>query len=109
MFKTSESSSNKAGDALSVRVLSPEGVIWEGRAQAVSSVNSQGPFDLLPDHAHFISLIDNHPIQVATENEGLRDFTYSTAVIRLLDDIVTIYVDVAGHSEEKKKNIRDTA
>lgn len=79
---------------LSVQVFTPKGVVWEGEAQAISSVNSQGPFDLLPEHAHFISLIEHHPITVVTAS-GDQTFTFETAVIRLIDDRVTIYADIS--------------
>ena len=79
---------------LDVKVLSPQGVLWEGRAQAVSSVNSNGPFDLLPEHAHFVSLVERHPIAVISDTGAIQEFKYETAVIRLYDDVVTIFVDV---------------
>jgi F0F1-type ATP synthase epsilon subunit len=81
-------------EELRVQIFTPKGVVWEGKARAVSSVNSQGPFDLLPEHAHFISLIEHQPITVLMGN-GARTFTYKTAVIRLLDDNVTIYADIS--------------
>jgi F0F1-type ATP synthase epsilon subunit len=79
--------------SLHVQVFTPKGVIWEGEAQAVSSVNSQGPFDLLPEHAHFISLIEKHPITVLSA-AGEKRFDFNTAVVRLIDDQVTIYADI---------------
>jgi F-type H+-transporting ATPase subunit epsilon len=78
---------------LSVQILSPRGVVWQGKAQAISSENSQGPFDLLPEHAHFISMINNKPIVVVTNN-GEEKFTFETAVIRLIDNKVNIFVDI---------------
>ena len=76
-----------------MQVLTPKGIVWEGSAQAVSSVNSQGPFDLLPEHAHFISLIDMRPIDVVTDS-GTQTFKFEKAVIRLIDNNVTIYADI---------------
>ena len=79
---------------LRVQVLSPKGLQWEGEAQSVSSVNSQGPFDLLPQHAHFISLVKSQPIVLIDRNGKEYTLKYETAVVRLFDDIVTIYADV---------------
>ncbi len=84
----------RSKDALRVVVLSPKGVVWEGKALSVASANSQGPFDLLPQHAHFISLIQNEKINVLTEN-GIKAFQYKNAVIRVIDDTVTIFSDMA--------------
>ena len=84
---------DSGGSNLHVQVLTPKGVMWEGEAQAVSSVNSQGAFDLLPEHAHFISLIENKPITVLT-NAGEQTFNFETAVVRLINDKVTVYADI---------------
>lgn len=81
-------------ERLRVRILSPQGTVWEGEAESVSSVNSQGPFDLLPQHAHFISLIEHQPITIQTP-EGEKSFAFDTAVVRLFDDIVTVYADIS--------------
>lgn len=80
---------------LHVQVLSPKGLVWEGEARSVSSVNSQGPFDLLPQHAHFISLINKQPITVIDQNGVEQVLTYDTAVVRLFDDVVTVYADIS--------------
>ena len=82
------------GGVLHVQVLTPKGVVWEGGARSVSSVNSQGPFDLLPEHAHFISLVERQPITLIEGNGSERTLLYQTAVIRLFDGIVTIYADI---------------
>lgn len=82
------------GKTLHVQVLTPQGVTWEGEATAVSSENSEGPFDLLPEHAHFISLVEKKAITVATQPE-VKTFTFETAVIRLIDDKVTIYANIS--------------
>jgi F-type H+-transporting ATPase subunit epsilon len=83
------------GKTLHVQVLSPHGLIWEGEARSVSSTNSQGPFDLLPQHAHFISLIERQPITAVTTEGEVQVFTYQSAVVRLYDDIITIYADIS--------------
>jgi len=82
-----------ASDTLKVQILSAKGIIWEGTAESVSSVNSQGPFDLLPQHAHFVSLIEHTPITVVEAGKE-RSFTFTSAVVRLYDDVVTVYADI---------------
>ena len=84
----------KPQDSLRVQILSAKGTLWEGDARAVSSVNSQGPFDLLPEHAHFISLVENNQIVIHT-SDGQQRFTFETAVVRLIDNVVTVYVDIS--------------
>lgn len=80
-------------NALHVQVFTPKGITWEGDARSVSSANREGPFDLLPEHAHFISLVEKQPIVVGMP-EGNKEFNFETAVIRLIDNNVTIYADI---------------
>ncbi len=42
---------------LEVRILDPVNVIYQGLANSVSSTNAMGPFDILPFHSNFITLI----------------------------------------------------
>ena len=82
-------------DELSVKVESPASVIWEGKASAVSSVNSVGPFDILPDHANMITLVEGVPILVVTGGQE-RPFSFSRAVISVHENMVSIYADIGG-------------
>lgn len=42
---------------LQVTVKSPEKIYFQGEATAVSSINKEGPFDVLSYHTNFISII----------------------------------------------------
>ena len=55
-----------ADQILFVEIASPEKQIWEGNALSVSSVNSAGPFDILPMHANFITIVENQSININT-------------------------------------------
>src|SRR4051812_43538898 len=81
-------------DSFYVKIQTPEAVIWEGAAEAVTSRNSAGLFDILPEHANFITLIDHQPIEVVTL-QGSKEFTFQKAVLALQNNRVSIYADVA--------------
>ncbi len=78
---------------LHVRINSPDKVIWEGEAESVSSINSQGPFDVLPYHANFITIVENKPLRIKTEKEKV-EFTYQRAIIYIHSNTVSIYVNL---------------
>lgn len=80
-------------DRLTVRINSPEKFLWEGEAVSVSSVNSSGPFDILPLHANFISIVRDAPIRVNTGTE-VKEFSYSNAVIYAHSNAVSIYTNI---------------
>lgn len=78
---------------LTVFVKSTDSVIWEGEAESVSSVNSQGPFDVLPYHSNFISVIENHPIVVRVGREK-KEYSFPFSVIYAHSNTVDIYTNL---------------
>jgi len=79
---------------LSVRIASAEGVIWEGTANSVSSVNRDGPFDILPQHAQFITLVSNAPVIVRPVSGAAETFTFRSAVMHVYGNTVAVYVGI---------------
>ena len=80
-------------DTFTLRINSPEELIWEGEAVSVSSVNSQGPFDVLAFHANFISIIENQPIRVNTGRE-VKEYTFERSVLYVHSNKVYIYTHI---------------
>ncbi len=79
---------------LNVTVSSPDEVIWKGnKVQSVSSENSVGPFDILPEHSNFVTLIKNKPVIVRAK-EYKKTFSYKNSVILVRGANVEIYVDI---------------
>ena len=76
---------------LKVNVSSSEKIIWEGQAESVSSINSQGPFDILPYHAGFVTLIENDPIVIRPKGEKPLKFELKRSVLYVHNDVVSIY------------------
>lgn len=79
---------------LHVRIVSPRGVIFEGETKSVSSKNSVGNFDILPQHANFITIVENQPISVRKADETQEDFHFDLAIIYTRNNQVNIYTDI---------------
>jgi F-type H+-transporting ATPase subunit epsilon len=86
-------------EELQVTIQTPEAVIWEGKAQSVSSQNSAGVFDILPDHANMITLIDQKPIVVVT-SKGPQEFKFGRALISVEENKIHIYADIELKGEQ---------
>lgn len=86
-------------DKVYVRVASPEKIIWEGGAFAVSSKNSQGKFDILPHHANFLTIVEDQPIKISDKKKVLQEFRFPRALIYNRDNRVSIYT--LGSSEDR--------
>ena len=77
---------------INVRVASPEKVLWEGTAFAVSSTNSQGNFDILPHHASFLTIVEDQPIKISDKKKKvLQEFRFPRALIYNRNNRVSIY------------------
>ena len=79
--------------SLIVKILTPKETLFEGEAYAVSSTNSEGKFDILPEHANFITLIDKKPIEVLQMDKKKLTFNVSEAIIYCAGDKVTVYAE----------------
>ena len=81
---------------LHVKIISPKETIFDGEAFAVSSENSIGPFDILAEHANFITIIEGQPIVVRLpeKNKEPLTFNFPLAIIYNINNKVSIYTDI---------------
>ncbi len=95
-----------ANPTLHVRIISPQQLILDAEAQSVSSKNLQGSFDILPQHANFITLIENSPIVVrpASRQGGQKPlvFKFPLAIILTRENSVNIYTYIQSSVDKHK-------
>ena len=83
----------RAHDHLDVKVWSPFKVYFDGEARSVSGVNATGPFDVLPRHHNFITLLNAADLQLRT-SQGDVKIRISGGVMRVHKDVVTVFLEV---------------
>ena len=82
----------KKKDEIDIQVAGPEKVLWEGKAFAVSSRNSQGKFDVLPHHATFLTIVSDQPIKISDSGKKvLQEFRFPRALVYNRENKVSIY------------------
>lgn len=81
---------------LQVKVQNPRQILFNGEALSVSSADRKGKFDILPEHANFIALIDKKPIEIVQTNKEKITFNVNTAIVLNRNNIVTVFVDPQG-------------
>jgi F0F1-type ATP synthase epsilon subunit len=74
-------------------IMDRDHIVFEGMVVAVSSVNDKGPFDVLEQHAQFISLIKDVLKWQAVEGNW-QEMAVSTGIIRVFKDKVTVFLGV---------------
>ena len=78
---------------LHIRILTPEGTLHEGAAQAVFLPGTLSPFEVLPGHAPIISALSAGQIRVVA-GEELR-FEIRGGVVKVKDNDITACVETA--------------
>lgn len=79
--------------SLSVVIRDREGILLAGEVEAVSSYNIKGPFDILPLHANFISLI-NKNVKVVFKGGAERQLPVEQGVIRVKNNKVEVFLGI---------------
>lgn len=76
-----------------VKVYSPFQVFFDEEAYSVSGENKAGPFDILPHHHNFISLLNACELTVRAPL-GERKIRISGGVMHVKHDQVVVFLDV---------------
>lgn len=78
---------------LEVKLYSQFYTYFEGKAESVSAVNKTGPFDILPEHANFFTLLTEGVVRIMSRGEA-HEFTITRGVVQVADNNVKVFVDV---------------
>jgi len=80
-------------DVLHVEVRNPDKVVFSGNAVAVSSKNSVGPLDILPQHENFISLVTDK-ITIYQDKHQKQEIPNTSAIVKNKLNNVNIFLGV---------------
>ena len=76
-----------------VKVYAPFKVYFDGEAYSVSAVNDTGPFDILPHHHNFMTLLSPCVI-VVRGTHGDEQITIQRGIMHVKADQVIVFLDV---------------
>lgn len=82
-----------AGKDMHVKVYAPFKVYFDGRANSISAVNETGPFDILPKHHNFMTLLSSGAIVVRTNN-GEEKIDITRGIMHVKADEIIVFLDV---------------
>lgn len=80
--------------SMDVRVHSPFRVYYEGAAFSLSAENATGPFDILPQHHNFISLLSPCDLIIRTIQHSEQKIRISGGIMHVKADQVVVFLDV---------------
>jgi F0F1-type ATP synthase epsilon subunit len=76
-----------------IKVHAPYKVYFDGIADSISAINDTGPFDILPRHHNFMTLLAPGDVIVRSEY-GEEKFTIARGVMHVKADRVIVFLDV---------------
>lgn len=81
-------------DKMFVKVYAPYKSYFEGIANSISAVNDTGPFDILPGHHKFLTLLSDGDIVIRDDKGQEEKVTIKNGIMFVLSDKVTVFLDV---------------
>ena len=84
--------SKRAG--MRVHIHSPYRNYYDGLAFSLSARSATGPFDILPHHHNFVSLLPPGEIMIRIVDGGERRIRISGGIIHVKSDQVIVFLDV---------------
>lgn len=79
---------------MSVKVYAPFKVYFEGDALSISAASATGPFDILPRHHNFITLLLAGDVTVRPVEGAEQKIKISGGVMHVKRDNVVVFLDV---------------
>jgi F0F1-type ATP synthase epsilon subunit len=85
-------------------ILSREGIVFQDKVASITSYNASGRFDILAQHANFISLITTEII-VTKKDRSQTKYQISNALIKVVENKVKIYLGIDWFTNSNRKSI----
>lgn len=80
----------KPRETISVVIRKKDGVVWQGAASSLTSTNTVGTFDILPEHTHFVGLIEQYVIVRVEKQE--KKWSIERGILSVKDGVVEAYL-----------------
>ncbi len=79
--------------AINLKIQSRDGILFQGEITSLTAKNSHGTFDILKNHANFISLVGETLI-IRDKEKIEREMRVENAILKAKENNVEIYVGV---------------
>jgi F0F1-type ATP synthase epsilon subunit len=80
-------------------IRSREGLVYEGEVKSITSVNETGKFDILAQHANFITLIQS-VVEIGEMNGEKKQLKIENGLLRSRENNVEVYLGISGISKQ---------
>ena len=84
----------KKTSSIHIKIYSPFQTYFDDEAESISAENATGPFDILPQHHNFITLLVPCELDIKASKAGYKKIKINRAVMHVRRNNVTIFLDV---------------
>ncbi len=84
----------KATPSMHIKVYSPFKVYFDEDGYSISAANRTGPFDILPHHHNFLTLLDPCELQIRPVRGQDQKIRISGGLMHVKADKVTVFLDI---------------
>lgn len=91
---SSEKKPSRTDAVLNVTARAPFHVYYEGEAEVISAVNSVGPFDILPGHADFFSVLTPCDVVIYKASGDPVTFPIRSGIMTVRDNSVLLFANI---------------
>ena len=81
---------------LTVSVISPEAVLFEGTSESVVAPAYDGQVGILTGHAPMVTLLGKGELRLGPEGAGSKRFTVEGGFLQVVDDVVRVVTERAA-------------
>jgi F0F1-type ATP synthase epsilon subunit len=89
---------NKSKDTgaamMHIKVYSPFKVYFDDAGESISGENATGPFDILPKHHNFMTLLNSCELVIRGGRYGEQKIRISGGLMHVKADQVTVFLDI---------------
>lgn len=92
--QTAEASRVTGTETMRIKVYSPFKVYFDEVGKSVSGVNATGPFDILPRHHNFMTLLQPCELLIRQKDGEEQRIRISGGLMHVKADHVTVFLDI---------------
>ena len=96
-------SDHPSGSGLTVSVVSPEAVLFDGAASSVVVPAYDGLIGILPRHAPLLALLGKGELRITSTGSGVRRFTVGGGFVQVKANTVRIVAEEAADAEAQTR------
>jgi len=94
VIEEANQASKPKGETMHVRVYSPFKIYFDDAAESISAENATGPFDILPRHHNFMTLLNPCELVIRGGRYGEQRIRISGGLMHVKADQVTVFLDI---------------